>query len=98
ALSPTKSSSILTSHGPPDMGVIVASLRATITVGFYEELAHAKPGFDWLAQILGRCALIGHGRFFGALYSFSQTTRRVLSHAFFYHHFINQRQTTLYNG
>ena len=80
------------------MGVIVASLRATITVGFYEELAHAKPGFDWLAQILGRCALIGHGRFFGALYSFSQTTRRVLSHAFFYHHFINQRQTTLYNG
>src|SRR6266480_239944 len=26
--------------------------------------------FDWLAQIFGRCVLIGHGRIFGVLYSF----------------------------
>ena len=37
--------------------------------------------FDWLAQIFGRCALIGHGRIFGVLYSFPK-----LQDAFYHTH------------
>src|SRR3954452_12366258 len=37
--------------------------------------------FDWLAQIFGRCALIGHGRIFGVLYFFPK-----LQDAFYHTH------------